>query len=96
MGSDGGDLSCSGSGMVADGNFSAEEPQETLYRGQVQSLRLVSHILLRPEELPSHTKRHGDMITSLKSFLRLLCAKIPICYHAARPVRYRSRTLCCL
>ena len=23
------------------------------------------------------------MITSLKSFLRLLCAKIPICYHAA-------------
>jgi hypothetical protein len=30
MGSDGGDLSCSGSGMVADGNFSAEEPQETL------------------------------------------------------------------
>lgn len=29
MGSDGGDLPCSGSGMVADGNFSAEEPQET-------------------------------------------------------------------
>ncbi len=30
MGSDGGDLSCYGSGMVVDGNFSAEEPQETL------------------------------------------------------------------
>ena len=30
MGSDGGDLSCSDSGMVADGNFSVEEPQENL------------------------------------------------------------------
>ncbi len=30
MGSDGGDLSCSGSRMVADENFSAKEPQETL------------------------------------------------------------------
>ena len=56
---------------------------DSVHRGQVQSLRLVSHILLKPDELPSHTQRHGDMITSLKIFLRLLCTKIPICYHAA-------------
>ena len=51
---------------------------DSVHRGLVQSLRLASHILLKPEELPSHTKRHDDMITSLKSFLRLLCTKIPI------------------
>jgi len=56
---------------------------DSVHSGQVQSLRPVSHILLKPEELPSHTKRHGDMITSLKSFLRLLCTKNPICYYAA-------------
>jgi hypothetical protein len=56
---------------------------DSVHQGQVQSLRPVSHILLKPEELPSHTKRHGDMIISLKSFLRLLRAKSSICYHAA-------------
>jgi hypothetical protein len=56
---------------------------DSAHRGQVQSLWRVSHILLKLEKLPSHTKRPDDMITSLKSFLRLLCTKIPICYHAA-------------
>ena len=42
---------------------------DSVHRGQVQSLQ--------PEELPSHTKRHGDMITSLRVFCGSSALKFP-------------------